>query len=44
MVVIDRVTVKEELCTILQQEYVALLGQRGSDVETIIDELVRLER
>src|SRR6266536_897390 len=40
MVVIDRVTVKEELCTILQQEYVALLGQRGSDVETIIDELV----
>lgn len=41
MVVIDRLHLKEELGYLLQQEYVALLGQSGSDIQVITGDLVR---
>lgn len=37
---IDRLEFREKLCILLQKEYVALLGQKGSDVETILRALI----
>ena len=36
----DRVLLREELCTILQSKYVALLGQRCSGLKTVVNALI----
>jgi predicted MPP superfamily phosphohydrolase len=38
---IDRPSVKSDLCYALQTDYVALLGQRGNGVRTIVSAIVR---